>query len=277
MAIDNLPTLNRGNRFLEELENGGTPLGMFVFSPDVSHTEALGLAGFHLAVVDMEHAPLGIGDVLNHVRAAGAVGVSCWARVGDAQLGEIGRLLDCGAQGVMLPHFGLDRARCKAVIDAFRYAPKGNRGTCTAVRSVDHGLGDFASYAQRSDREAMAVGLIEDAAVVENIEAVLAGCGLDAVVPGGPGDLATSLGLPGQGTHPRVQAAVRRIVEAAKAVPRLKVGMYISEPAQAPTWARMGVDFFICSIDYRIMSRAFKQAHDTLREALPARQGEPAG
>ena len=48
MAIDYLPTMNRGNRFLHELKNGGTPLGMFVFSPDVAHTEALGLAGFHL-------------------------------------------------------------------------------------------------------------------------------------------------------------------------------------------------------------------------------------
>lgn len=277
MATDDQPTMNRGNRFLQELKNGGTPLGMFVFSPDVAHTEALGLAGFHLAVVDMEHAPLGIADVVNHVRAANAVGVSCWARVGHSQLGEIGRLLDCGAQGVMLPHFGLDRAGSKAAIDAFRYAPKGNRGTCTAVRSVGHGLGDFAAYAQRSNSEAMAIGLIEDAAVVEDIDAVLTDCGLDAVVPGGPGDLATSLGLPGQGSHPKVQAAVQRVIEAAKGVPRLKVGMYVSEPAHAAIWAGIGVDFFICSIDYRIMSRAFRQAYDTLREAIPARPGKPAG
>ena len=262
--------LNRVNRFLQECERGGTPLGMFVFSPDASHTEALGLSGFHLSVVDMEHAPLGVADVINHIRAADAVGISCWVRVGHAQPHEIGRLLDCGAQGVILPHFGLDRASTQAVIDAFRFAPEGKRGTCSGVRSVGYGLSDFADYARTSNREAMAIGLIEDAAVVEDIENVLAGSRLDAVIPG-PGDLATALGVPGQTNHPKVLAAVQRVLGAAKRVSGLKVGVYVSEPAHVASWTGMGIDFFLCSIDYRVMSRAFRSARDILREALSAK------
>lgn len=254
--------------FRRKLEGGECGLGTFIFSPDPSHTEIVAAAGFDLAVIDMEHAALGIGDVVNHVRAADAAGVSCWVRVGHPQAHEIGRLLDCGVQGVMLPHLGLDMPATRAALDAFRYAPQGTRGTCTGVRSLAHGLGNFAEYAAASNREAMAVGLVEDAAVVENIEAVLAECRLDAVVPGGPGDLATSLGLHGQGNHPRVQAAVRRVVEAAKAVPGLKVGVYLTDAESAAQWTDMGVDFFLCSIDYRVMARAFLQLHTTLRAAL---------
>lgn len=255
-------------RFRQKLTNGQVGLGSFVFSSDASHTEILGASGFDLAVVDLEHAPLGIADVVNHVRAADGAGISCWVRVGHPQPNEIGRLLDCGVQGVILPHFGLDPEGTRAALGAFRYAPQGSRGTCTGVRSVAHGLGDFPRYAQASNREAMAIGLVEDAAVVENIEAVLADCELDAVVPGGPGDLATSMGLHGQGNHPKVIAAARRIVEAAKAVPGLKVGVYVVDAEAAAMWRGMGVDFLLCSIDNRILARAYQQLHGSLRSAM---------
>lgn len=96
------------NPFLRRMEQGQRALGTFVFSPDPGHVEVVASAGFDLAVVDLEHAPLHIGDVANHVRAAQAAGLSCWVRVGHTQPSEIGRLLDAGVQGVILPHFGMD-------------------------------------------------------------------------------------------------------------------------------------------------------------------------
>ena len=265
---DEAPGASRRHRFWQKLQGGQRGLGSFVFSPDPSHTEILAASGFDLAVVDLEHAPLTIGDVVNHVRAADAAGISCWVRVGHPQPNEIGRLLDCGVQGVILPHFGLDREATRAALRAFRYAPQGSRGTCTGTRSVAHGLGDFPRYAQDSNREAMAIGLVEDIAVVENIESVLADSGVDAVLPGGPGDLATSMGLHGQGNHPKVVAAARRVVEAAKAVPGLKVGVYVVDADAAAMWAGMGVDFLLCSIDNRILARAYQQLHGSLRSAM---------
>lgn len=114
----------------------------------------------------------------------------------------------------------------------------------------------------------MAIGLVEDAAVLDRIDEVLAEHKLDAVFPGGPGDLATSMGLHGQGNHPRVLEAAATIIRAAKRVPGLKVCMYISDADKAKMFADLGVDFFICSIDYRIMARAYQQLHGSLRDAL---------
>ncbi|MDP3137432.1 MAG: aldolase/citrate lyase family protein [Burkholderiaceae bacterium] len=265
---DDAPAPLRRYWFWEKLQAGQRGLGSFVFSPDPSHTEILAASGFDLTVVDLEHAPLTISDVVNHVRAADAAGISCWVRVGDPQPNEISRLLDCGVQGVILPHFGLDPEATRAALRAFRYAPQGNRGTCTGVRSVSHGLSHFPDYVQDSNRKTMAIGLIEDADVVDNIEAVLTDSGVDAVVPGGPGDLATSMGLHGQGSHPRVVAAARRVVEAAKAVPGLKVGMYVVDADAAAMWADLGVDFLLCSIDNRILARAYRNLHGALRSAM---------
>jgi len=242
----------------EKMKNGERGIGTFVFSSDPCHTEIIRHAGFDLVVIDMEHAPLEIGDVAAHVRAANATGISCWARVGHAQPQQMGRLLDQGVHGIVLPHFGLDMTHTQEVLKAFRYAPSGTRGTCTGVRSVSYGLTSFENYATTSNEQAMAIGLIEDASVVNNIESVLANCKLDAIVPGGPGDLATSMGFHGQGNHPEVIAAVKKIVSAGKKIPGLKIGVYLIDPKTAGMWIDLGVDFFLCSIDYRVMANAYQ-------------------
>ncbi|MEI8402919.1 MAG: aldolase/citrate lyase family protein [Alcaligenaceae bacterium] len=259
-----ITTQSGTNLFRQKMQAGQLALGTFVFSPDPCHTEIIGMAGFDVAVIDLEHAPMEIPDVINHIRAANAVGMSCWARIRDPQPQDIGRLLDQGVQGIVLPHFGLNVEKTKAVLDSFRYAPGGTRGTCTGVRAVSYGLDDFKTYSTTSDEEVMAIGLIEDASVVENIEAVLGNCGLDAILPGGPGDLATSMGLHGQGNHPRVLEAIKKVVSAAKQVQGLKVGVYLTDPQTASQWIDLGVDFFLCSIDYRIMANAYKKLRNDL-------------
>ena len=251
-------TTQTPNPLWEKMMNGERGIGTFVFSSDPCHTEIISHAGFDLVVIDMEHAPLEIGDVAAHVRAANATGISCWARVGHAQPQQMGRLLDQGVHGIVLPHFGLDMTRTQEVLKAFRYAPSGTRGTCTGVRSVSYGLTSFENYATTSNEQAMAIGLIEDASVVNNIESVLANCKLDAIVPGGPGDLATSMGFHGQGNHPEVIAAVKKIVSAGTKIPGLKIGVYLIDPKTAGMWIDLGVDFFLCSIDYRVMANAYQ-------------------
>jgi 2-keto-3-deoxy-L-rhamnonate aldolase RhmA len=258
------------NRFLERVARGERATGTFVFSPDPAHTEIAGAAGLDLVVVDLEHAALDIGDVLAHVRAADSAGISCWARLGHPDPRWVGRLLDAGAQGVVLPHFGLHPEATRDALAAFRYAPHGSRGTCTGVRAVRYGVDGFADYAARSDRDSLAVGLVEDATVIDDIERVLAELPVDAVMPGGPGDLATSLGLHGQGTHPKVIEYSRRVIDAARAIPGMKVGVYVTDAASAAAWSDVPLDFVVCSIDYRVLARAFQDIDRGLRGA-PAR------
>lgn len=206
----------------ERMRNGECVYGLFVFSPDPAHTELAGLAGFDFVIVDLEHAPLGIADVLNHVRAAAGTDLSVIVRVADDAPAAAARLLDAGAAGIVFPHVGLSPERTQAAVSALRYGPEGTRPACTGVRAGGYGQRDFSDYVRRSNDTALAIGLIEDAAVVGRIGEVLDSVALDVVLPG-PGDLAASLGLPGALSHPRVRAEVDRIADAAQvARPRLR-------------------------------------------------------
>lgn len=260
------------NPLATKLRSGERAFGSFVFSTDPANTEIVGSVGYDFVLIDTEHAPLGIGDVLAHVRAAHGVGTSAVVRVGTLEPAAIARLLDAGAQGIVLPHFGLDLEASEAALAAMRYAPDGTRPTCTGVRSASYGRALFAEYASRANEDTLAIGLVEDAAAVDQIEAVLAGAArLDAVMPG-PADLATSLGVPGQQTHPAVVAAVQRVIEAAKALGRLKVGVYVADAALAAAWSQADVDFFVYSIDHRVLVRAYAESLTTLQEG---QRGDP--
>ena len=246
------------------MQDGECVYGLFVFSPDPAHTEIAGLAGFDFVIVDLEHAPLGIADVVGHVRAADAAGISVIVRVADGAPAQAARLLDAGAAGIVFPHVGLSGAGTAAAVSALRYAPAGERPACTGVRAAGYGLEPFPDYAERSNAEALAIGLIEDASVVRRLDEVLSSVRLDVVLPG-PGDLAASLGLPGDLAHPRVRAEVDRIIDAVQARRGCHVGAYVSSAEEAAAWRRRGATFIAYSIDYKILAATLRDIRDALR------------
>ena len=241
----------------ERIRNGDCVHGIFVFSPDPTHTEIAGLAGFEFVIVDLEHAALDIHDVASHVRAAGAVGISTIVRVADDSPASVARLLDSGVAGIVFPHVGLSPERTRAATSAMRYAPAGNRPACTGVTAAGYGLQPFNDYVQRSNGDALAIGLIEDAPVVDRLDEVLSSTRLDIVMPG-PGDLAASLGLPGELAHPKVKEEVDRIVETVQQSGRSTIGAYVTSVEAAVAWRQRGAKFIAYSIDYRILGAALR-------------------
>src|SRR3954470_16562060 len=115
----------QANPFVERVRAGSGAVGTFVFSSDPAITEIIGGAGFDLAIIDTEHATLSFADLVSHGRAAAAVGLSWWVRVGSFNPAEIGKILDTGAQGVVLPHFGLNTEQSRQMAASLRYPPRG--------------------------------------------------------------------------------------------------------------------------------------------------------
>ena len=248
----------------ERMQDGDCVYGLFVFSSDPAHTEIAGRAGFDFVIVDLEHAPLDIRDVLGHVRAADAVGISVIVRVADDTPAQAARLLDAGVAGIVFPHIGLSFARTSAAASALRYSPAGDRPACTGVRAADYGLSPFGDYVERSNHTTLAIGLIEDAAVVDRLDDVLSSIRLDVVMPG-PGDLAASLGRPGELTHPDVRAEVDRIVDAVQARKGTNIGAYVASAKEAAAWRKRGATFIAYSIDYKILAATLQD----IRKAMP--------
>lgn len=247
------------SRAIKKFSSGEEIVGSFTFSPDAAHTEIMQDVGLDFVLIDTEHAPLEAINVQDHVRATRPEGITPFARVRHNSGADVGRLLDVGVEGIVFPHLGLHPEETQEALRALRYAPEGNRPTCSGVRAIDYGLRTLSDYAPQSNAQVVSIGLIEDAEVVDDIDRVLSEYDVDVVIPGS-GDLATSLGVPGEHTHPRVLEALDRVVTATKALGRSRVGMYLADPAQAGRWRAAGVDFFIVSIDYRILANAYRSA-----------------
>ena len=246
------------------MQDGHCVYGMFVFSPDPAHTELAGLAGFDFVIVDLEHAPLEIGNVLDHVRAARGIGVSVIVRVANDAPAGVARLLDAGVAGIVFPHVGLAASQTSDAVSAMRYGPDGNRPACTGVRAADYGLRPFSDYVAESNIDALAIGLIEDAPVIDSLDSVLQSTGLDMVMPG-PGDLAASLGLPGELTHSRVAAEIDRIVTTVQARSNCGIAAYANSVAEGAAWHKRGARLIAYSIDYKIFGAALRD----IRQAMP--------
>lgn len=263
MVLSSLKT-----QFGSNHEAGIPTLGAFVFSPDPDISLVYAYAGFHFVIIDMEHGANDIRSTIGHVRACQAGGIIPIVRLGIANFHDAGRLLDAGAAGFMLPHYGHPTYGANDVIRAMRYAPRGARPTCTGVPMAGFGLRPFAQAADQSDQDVMSIGLIEDAAVVDNIDNILSSLSVDCVMPG-PADLATSLGLHGQLRHHQVLAAIEKIMAAAKRCD-IPYGMYINDPSDIPADTARDIAFYVYSIDYKSFAKHIKEVESKACEIYRA-------
>lgn len=241
---------------------GETMFGTFVFSTDAAVTEIAGGAGFDFVILDREHTMLSWGEIQQHVRAAAAVGISAMVRIRSLNADEVMHTLDCGAEGVVFPHFGVDLAASRACCRAMRFAPHGDRGTCTGTRAANFSLDTFNEVVTRANSEAMAVVQIEDPEALDNIDALLAEMPVDAVMPG-LADLSTALGHPGDFAHPKVLAATERLFAAVRKA-KLPLGLYVANSTELQRWQSAAAQFHVYAIDYKVVAEGYRAARAAL-------------
>lgn len=234
-------------QFRESLR-GGPIVGTFVSIGHPTIVEILGRSGFEAVCIDTEHAPFSAPGIEELIRAADSVGVPALVRVSGVGP-EIGRALDSGAAGVLVPMVE-SASQAAAVVAAVRYPPVGTRGAGPG-RATAYGL-DFAGYLGRANEEVAAIVQIETLAGVESAESILAVAGLDMVFVG-PGDLAVSLGV--AGGSPEHTAAIRRVVDAARAAD-VPVGMFCMTAEAVSQWVALGVTFFLLAGDLALLAQS---------------------
>lgn len=250
-------------RLKSKFKAGQLAYGTFVFSKDPSSTEIAGEIGFDFVIVDREHSPLGWSEITEHARAAQAVGISLLVRTRGPSGDEVSRALDIGAEGVVIPHFGLDRAAGLEAVRAARYAPLGTRGTCTGTRASGFGLQNFARTVEEANSEALVIVQIEDKDVLSGLDELFAGTKVDAVMPG-LADLATSFGLPGQFAADEVIQATGKIFETASRH-AIFTGAYIANAGEVERWRKRSCNFLVYSIDHKVLAESYRRALSDIR------------
>lgn len=175
-----------------------------------SITEIFTASGIDFVGIDMEHSTISQEQAQRIIAAAHAGGVACLPRVASHNGEQIKRLLDSGADGVIVPMVST-RAEVERIVEWCKYPPVGKRSYGIA-RAQAYGF-EFEKYAATWNRSSIIIIQIESIKGVEAVEDLLTNEAIDGAMIG-PYDLSGSLGIPGQLSDPRVSEACARVIEA---------------------------------------------------------------
>lgn len=225
-------------------------LGLWVTLANHYSVEIVAGSGFDWLLLDTEHSPNELDMVLSQLQAAAPYPTTAIVRPAWNDTVLIKRLLDIGAQTLLLPYVQNEEEAARAVA-SMRYGPRGIRGVSGSVRATR--FGRVADYMKHCEDELCLLVQVESQQALDNLESIAAVDGIDGVFIG-PADLAASLGHPGEPGHPEVQAAIedaiRRILACGKAP-----GILTPDEKLARRYIELGTLFTAVGNDSSILAR----------------------
>ncbi len=232
----------------DRIAAGDILLGTFLKTPSPILVEVLASCGLDLVCLDAEHAPFDRGDLDLCIMAARAAGMPVLVRTPTSAPEHILNALDCGADGVVLPHIR-SAEEAAAVAKAAAYGP-GGRGYAGSSRAARYGLAAMGEHRATSAARTVVIAQIEDVEALDHIDAIAATPGIDALFVGRI-DLTVALDAASPDA-PEVIAAVDRIIAAARAAGR-PVGMFVPRNEDVAGWRHKGATLFLQGSDHAFL------------------------
>ncbi|GMV45814.1 MAG: aldolase [Pseudomonadota bacterium] len=257
------------NPFRQLLQAHGAraPIGTWIGSASPIVAEAVGHAGFDWAVLDMEHMPLDPMVLVNLLQAVGNTRMLPLVRVPWNDAVTVRRVLDAGAQTLLVP-FVQGAGDAARAVAATRYPPEGVRGVAAMSRASC--CGTAPDHVRAANRAMDVVVQLETAPALERLEEIAAVPGVDALFVD-PADLAGSMGRVGEPMHPEVFAAMTTAADRARAVGR-PIGTRGGTPEAVMRHRAAGCGFVAVASDLGLLMRGAKAAVQSLRAADPRPQ-----
>jgi 4-hydroxy-2-oxoheptanedioate aldolase len=238
------------NPFKRALKAGKAQIGLWSTLSSGYTVEAIAGAGFDWILLDSEHSPVDIENLLGQLQAAAPYPTHSVVRVPWNDMVTLKRVLDVGAQSVLIPYV-CSAEEARSAVSYTRYPPAGVRGVAGTTRATR--FGRVKDYAKRAQEELCVLVQVETESALGAIEAICALEGIDGVFIG-PADLHASLGYPGEIANPKVKPliddAIRRIRRCGKAP-----GILTPNEADARHWLECGALFVAVGSDAGILAR----------------------
>lgn len=253
------------NLFKQALHGGTVPVGTWLMSGAPATAEALGACGFDFLVLDMEHVPIGVPEAVHLLRAIAGTPAQAVVRLEWNDPVLMKKLLDAGAQTLMVPFVQTPEEAARAVA-ACRYPPEGTRGVAAMHRASRYGRD--ADYLRSANGEICVILQLETRAAIARMAEIAAVPGVDALFIG-PGDLAGDMGEIGRIAAPSVQDALRDAAAAARACNK-PVGIVGPNPEMAGQFRDWGYGFVAVASDLAMMTARAGEMLSALRGQAPA-------
>jgi 4-hydroxy-2-oxoheptanedioate aldolase len=244
----------RVNQTRERLSRGETVFGcgLQVYrSAEIAR--AFAVAGFDYVFIDMEHGSYDL-----------ETGITPIARVCELAYSLVARLLDCGAQGIILPRVE-DPKILAETLSWLRFPPMGKRGYGVNPTMIGYEPRSFGEIIEHQNRNTLGVVQFETVKAIERADELLSVPGLDVIMVG-PADLSIALGIPGQFENPLLVSTVDRLIEKCNrhgVVP----GIQTRSVAMAKFWAERGMRFVGASAEHALLLEKAKETVNQLKTA----------
>jgi 2-keto-3-deoxy-L-rhamnonate aldolase RhmA len=200
-------------------------IGTWITLNHPSIAEILADAGFDWLCIDMEHSVTDYSEAQQLILAIQSKGIKAYVRVGENNTRIIKRVLDAGADGIIVPSVN-SAFEAKKAVDAVKYPPFGKRGVGLA-RAQSFGFG-FEDYRDNKSKDIKLIVQIEHIDAIKELDEIISIDGIDGTFIG-PYDLSGSMGKPGQWDSPDVREALLIYEETVKKYDKL-VGFHVIQP-----------------------------------------------
>jgi len=219
-------------------------------------------AGYDFCFFDMEHGNYSLETVADLIRGCKSVGIGSVIRVPHLETHFISRVLDAGAEGIMVPMTS-KREQAERIVRYSKFTPLGARGFGNQTGQTDYKVLKTVEFMKEANEHTLIIAQIETKEAIENIEEILDVEGIDVGLIG-PNDLSISLGVPDLMGSEVMTQAIDRVVQAAKKKKKAS-GMHIGSIDALKKWRSKGMTVLAYSTDIAFMYSASKSALDQLK------------
>ena len=246
------------------LADGKPLLGAALYFYDPIFLEVAALMGFKVIWIEMEHASITFAEAADLCRMAAGSGMLTMIRIPDTRRESVLKAAECGPDMIDIPMADTPDQVAELVRYA-KFAPQGTRGYYSVSRALKYGIVDSVTAEQQKVNEELGLlAQIETVEALGRIEELAAIPDVDIFI--GPADLAASLGVPGQTSHPKLLVAAEQIVRVAR-----KHGKKVVTACGAADfihWTRLGVDLLFCTNDIACLKAGAQLALNAAANAI---------
>lgn len=249
-------------------DNGGKALlGAAVYFYDPVFLEICAHLGYQAIWIEMEHGHITFAQAADLCRMAAGSGMLTMVRIPDVQRANVLKGAECGPDILDVPMVEHPEQMLE-LRNYARFAPEGSRGIFSVSRAVNYGIpGGLVAKQQSLNSDLCLMAQIETEAALNRLDELASVPDVDLFI--GPADLAASLGVPSQTSHPSVQAAAKEIVRTAR-----KYGKCVATacaPEEYGFWLGLEIDLLFCTNDIACLKQAAGSLLGEAREVLEGR------